>query len=146
MNELLEFLEVDRVEVRVVIDGVIDPNTNLNNSYIECGNIKVPYSENHTIEECLLENMRQRPYLNIESYINFLRNGAFNNPISMADLKKHGIKLMTVPVSLDCSGVGVVTVQSYKYDNVEDMDLSEYRYIFSYLEQNGVKIIRGVKQ
>lgn len=81
----------------------------------------------------LVNYITSMPYLNDITYRDMLcRSGGFDKyMITYAELDSHGVKIVHSPTSVTNSGDFIMCI-THKYENVDLIDLSEFKYIYSF--------------
>lgn len=152
-KKLLNIANADKIE--------IIPNTNNDSAYalLKCGQYTLPMFSSFDVEVKAMFEAIETMCITLERYIVFLKksleSGDSDNMFSFKDFKDVGTLIMTSPTSkVHCSNnlceyIEIVAKADH-YKNFEDINLSEYAYIYTislsnFTDASKKYTVRGVK-
>lgn len=142
MNEVLDFLNVDELTVKFTRAKNMDDFSVT--TYVEFDDYKIPHF-GVNVQASIMNYLERLPNITDKNYIQFITRSKFREYfISFLDLKNLNIGIIDSPVFV-YNNQQFMT-QTYLYNGVNDIVLSDFGFIYSFEEQSyGVKI-RGVKK
>jgi len=142
MNEVLDFLNVDELTVKFTRTKNTDDFSN--KTYIEFDDYKIPHL-GCGVQDSIMKYLESLPNITDKTYIQFITRSRFREYfISFLDLKKLNIWIVDSPTFV--YNDQQFMTQTYMYNDVNDIALSDFRFIYSFEDQSyGIKI-RGVKK